>query len=405
MNSLVLGIYVLANLATNYYFPIITARDPMVVVSGSNFLTGEFTNGFWAGRTNLMYGATLGPQYTIAQPAGSTLLSVQNSSSNIYDFSVAGNTINTTWKESGSGSLNIKATNNNGISYYSTRLLCDEIKQYGEDLSISCFSNFVAGYLPNKCWTNFMAKTNGRQPKLWGTYVIPPEWPNGTPTLAWSNDCIIYGATGLTAISQCATNMNTNTLRFPHFTALTRRHVVQSGHSFSPLTKIYFCTTSNTLVEARTSDKVQYRTNGFDFSVHFLTADLPDSITPLRCISPDDYFKYYPNTDNYYSGYAYSIPYPLLASHKEGGVSFGQNTGIHLPPISGDSGGPFMLWFDNELFFVGMMIFAGIQVSPNVTGPSTTMQAACDALTTNASLNITNYQLQYRDLSGYTPYP
>jgi hypothetical protein len=313
------------------------------------------------------------------------------------------NLIRTAWKASGANALMVEVLQADGLNRSSTGV--SRATNARGSVSRTNFTGFVPGSLPEACWTNYLAKTNSKVQQLWGTYILPSGWPTNyvdLPTLAWSKDCVIHGVTGQTAISQCNTMQGARG-QLP-MTALTPRHLLTRGHGFGtngvgPLlgVKIYFCTTSNTVVEAVTTNKFTYAGGyGFgadgtnlDFTIVGLMADLPDSITPLRVIN-------YTNKDRRFPKDGVS-PIPRLSTRQGGKVDCGWKSGLETDVAGGDSGSPAFLWIGNEIFLYG-----GIS---SELAPIPTAQFAVDAISTALGLNTNSYQLRYLDISSYPTYP
>ncbi len=148
-------------------------------------------------------------------------------------------------------------------------------------------------------WTNFITYTNGKTDQLWTTYTLPTGWPSNythQPSLAWNTNCLLFGKTGFTGISQCNEwQGNPGQLAV---TALTKRHGYMRGHSAAPYLfstnadyagkKVFFCTADNQVVErtvAATFNRNKADGDTNDYTMVIFTNDLPSSITPLSVMA------------------------------------------------------------------------------------------------------------------------
>jgi hypothetical protein len=179
------------------------------------------------------------------------------------------------------------------------------------------------------------------------------------------------------------------------------------GHGLGPVglqtsglagKKLWFCTSSNTVVEmtvaaqfVRLGDVSSGPWPGFyDYGLVIFTQDVPDSITPISVISPADFEIYYYRTAE--------IPYFTLGTEQNGHCA---TAGDLIPPFiyplnkGGDSGSPNILPSpDNKL-----IMFSGSGIS----GFTPQVQADMDTLSLYLGLNTNNYRLRYYDLTPWAP--
>jgi subtilisin-like proprotein convertase family protein len=251
------------------------------------------------------------------------------------------------------------------------------------------------------CWTNFIALTNGRVMDLWSMRSLPDGWPAVPPLLAWNTNCLIYGIQGFTAISQC--NQFEGSLGEIPATLITRRHAYVRGHSFGDNglstnhvagQKVWFCTASNTIVEmtvAATFTRLgTFNGQYYDYGLILFTHDVPAGIIPMSVLSPSEFSTfYYPSTQ---------IPYLTLGTEQLGHVATGGDAIVpFIYPLwkGGDSGSPdFIVSPDNRLVMFG---------GRGCTGISAQLAADVDTLTQFWGLNPANYQLNWYDLSPWSP--
>ena len=258
------------------------------------------------------------------------------------------------------------------------------------------FDHYAPGSLNNLVWTNFIAHTNGRTKRIWEPRSHPPGWPAHPPIVAWNTNCLMWGCTGLTALSPCWESEG-NPGQVP-VTALTKRHAYTRGHGigedgFSTKLagrKVWFVATNQTLVEmtvlkevVRTFPQGAQR----DYTILLFNRDLPDSIEPMRVVAGTNLAIKYPVCPG--------APRPVFKTEQWGGVS------AEVPGFTvntwkgGDSGSPDMLPMPG-----GLVFFSGRSTS----GPSPEMQSDMDALCVMAGLDPRKYQLQWLDLSGFPGY-
>jgi len=254
-------------------------------------------------------------------------------------------------------------------------------------------------------WTNFIAHTNGRTMEMWSTRTYPDGWPSVPPIFAWNTNCLLYGLEGFTAISQCS-EFEGAPGQIP-VTLVTRRHGFLRGHGLGPAglqtnglagKKVWFCTASNTLVQMTIaahflrlgSISGESPAAFYDYSLIIFTQDVPDSITPISIISPENFEVYYYKTPE--------IPFLTMGTEQEGHYA---SAGDPIPPFifplskGGDSGSPNVIPSpDNKL-----ILFSGRGIS----GLSPQVQADIDTLSLYAGLNPNNYHLRSYDLTAWAP--
>ena len=146
-------------------------------------------------------------------------------------------------------------------------------------------------------------------------------------------------------------------------------------------------TRDNQVVEARIANWLTRLghggTNGnaadyCDYSLVIFSNDLPDSITPLKAMSPAVYRRLAGSDTNW--------PRVMLQTEQSGRVSSG------IPPFAcetwkgGDSGSPDLLPIGDWLVFIG---------GRSTTGPTDQMQADIDTLTWSQGLDPRRYQLDW----------
>ena len=190
-------------------------------------------------------------------------------------------------------------------------------------------------------------------------------------------------------------------------TLVTRRHGFLRGHGLGPAglqtnglagKKVWFCTASNTLVQMTIaahflrlgSISGESSAAFYDYSLVIFTQDVPDSITPISIISPENFEVYYYKTPE--------IPFLTMGTEQEGHYA---TAGDPIPPFifplskGGDSGSPNIIPSpDNKL-----ILFSGRGIS----GLSPQVQADIDTLSIYAGLNPNNYRLRSYDLTAWAP--
>jgi len=247
-------------------------------------------------------------------------------------------------------------------------------------------------------WLNFIAQTNGRTMDMWSQRTYPPGWPNVPPVFAWNTNCLVYGLEGFTGISQC--NEFEGAPGQVAVTLLSRRHGYVRGHSmgengirtnFFPGKRVWFCAADSTVVQmtvAAAYVRLGYMLdNAYDYSILIFTEDVPESITPVSVMSPQDMEIYYSNTPD--------LPFLFLGSEQGGHCA--ANIAPFLYPLwkGGDSGSPDMIPSpDNKLI---------MYLGRGTSGITSQTQADMDALSLFEGLNPANYQLKWYDLSPWGP--
>ena len=258
------------------------------------------------------------------------------------------------------------------------------------------FSHFLPGSLDNLIWTNFMARTNGRDMTIWSTRSHPLDWPVHPPNAVWNTSSLIWGMKGATALSPCWEVEGAPGQ--VAVTALTRRHGYARGHGMGPDgfntgfagKKVWFVTPNDTVVQATVARNVVRTAGGGanrDYTILLFNHDLPPEIEPLRVLAVTNLVARYPVRGG--------APHPLFKSEQSGKVS------TEIPGFlvntwkGGDSGSPDMLPLPNELVFLN---------GRSTSGPSPEMQADMDHLCELEHLDPKKYQLQWVDLSAYPAY-
>jgi hypothetical protein len=261
------------------------------------------------------------------------------------------------------------------------------------------FESYQPGSLPQVIWTNFMARTNGRDLRIWSERSHSDHWPKSPPLVSWNTNSVIWGLKGFTALSPCWEGEGAPG-QVP-LTALTRRHVYARGHhlgdpGFNPGhngRKAWFVTADNSIVTTRIINavvRVGMRTNGppRDYTIMLLERDLPETIEPVAVASLDDVQKYYMVPAQGF------VPRPIFQTEQGGFV----NTGVAPLTVNawkgGDSGSPNMVPLPGELVF-----FSGRSTS----GPSREMQEDMDELCRREGINPAKYQLRWVDWGKYEP--
>ena len=263
------------------------------------------------------------------------------------------------------------------------------------------FDHFLCNSLNNLIWTNVIANTNGRSTQIWSTRLHPAGWPNVAPVVTWDTNSLMWGMTGLTALSPCWEGEG-NPGQVP-VTALSRRHGYTRGHSmgqngfttnFTGM-KVWFVAADNTLIQAtvaqavvRTSLTTMTSSGTWqDYTLLLFKEELPLAIQPLRVLAVTNRVAKYPTCK--------SAPCPLFQTEQGGYVS------ANLPGLTvntfkgGDSGSPDMLPMDGELVFCE---------GRSTSGPSPEMQADMDELCRIEGLDPMPYQLQWLDVSAFPSY-
>jgi hypothetical protein len=262
-------------------------------------------------------------------------------------------------------------------------------------LTNAIFHRFAPDSLNHLLWTNFTAKTNGREMSLWATRAHPPGWPTNPPAVRWNRRGLVWGSRGFTALSPCWEQEGISG-QAP-ITLLTRRHGYTRGHGMGADgfrrqyrgKKVWFLAANDTLVTARISrEVVRTAPSGKgDYTMVLFDKDLPASITPLRVAD----LGALPAK----ARFILDSPWPALYS-EQGGTFGTMVPGFPGPGLkAGDSGSPNLLFLPEELVFTG-----GRGTSAATAG----MQADIDELCRLEGLNPKRYQMQWLNLSGYPSY-
>ena len=262
----------------------------------------------------------------------------------------------------------------------------------------SLFDHFLPESLNNLIWTNFVAHTNGRDMVVWSVRTHPPGWPGQPPTLKWNPNSLMAGMRGMTALSPCW-EAEGNPGQVP-ITALTRRHGYARGHdmggdhtgTMAAGKKVWFLTAENKVIQTTVVREI-VRTrvpSGRDYTIFLFSADLPDTIQPMRVVPEKDVFATH-------SKYVYCVgaPCPIFKTEQGGYVS-ADVPGFTVDTYkAGDSGSPDMLPLPGELVFGS---------GRSTSGASPEMQADIDQLCRLQGLDPQKYQLQWADLSSFPQY-
>jgi hypothetical protein len=261
------------------------------------------------------------------------------------------------------------------------------------------FDHLLTESLNYAVWTNFIAHTNGRNTAVWSVRSFPVGWPARPPIVEWNTSSLVWGMKGLTALSPCWEGQG-NPGQVP-ITALTRRHGYTRGHSMGADRigtilagkKVWFVTSQNILITVTVKREIvrTAETSGRDYTIVLFSSDLPETIEPMRVLTPKEVFEVPQCRYAYITG----GPCPIFKTEQGGSVS-ADVPGFTLNTLKGgDSGSPNMLPLPGELVF-----FDGRTTS----GPSPEMQADMDKLCRREGLDPGKYQLQWVDLSPYPIY-
>jgi hypothetical protein len=252
--------------------------------------------------------------------------------------------------------------------------------------------------LSHVIWTNFIARTNGRDLRIWSERSLPDDWPKQLPVAVWNTNSILWGMKGLTALSPAWEGHGRALGQVP-LTALTSRHAYARGHGMGPDgfttatagLRVWFVTEDNAIVTTRIKRavvRVGPRTNGppRDYTIVLFERDLPETIEPMPVVLPATMQKFYPASPQGF------VPRPIFQTEQLGFV----NTGVAPLTVNswkgGDSGSPNLLPLPGQLVFFG---------GRSTSGPSPEMQADMDELCRLEELNPARYQLQWVDLEKY----
>ena len=182
------------------------------------------------------------------------------------------------------------------------------------------FERFLPESLNYYVLTNICGRTNGRVTKIWPERSHPSGWPKKPPIVRWETSNIMWGMTGLTALSPCWQGEGSPG-QVP-VTALTRRHGYTRGHSIGDPGfhknfvnfRVWFLTLQNELVEVRVLREVVRCGHEGDYTILLFDRDLPPSIQPLRVVSA-------PTLQEKYPGFQVLVPRPMLLTEQAGNVS------------------------------------------------------------------------------------
>jgi hypothetical protein len=272
------------------------------------------------------------------------------------------------------------------------------MRQSSSSWTNAVFESFRPDSLNNAVWTNFMARTNGRDMQIWSERHMPQVWTN-RPTARWNTNSVIWGMKGLTALSP-AWQVLSGSGQVP-FTLLTRRHAYARGHGLGPEgfqtadagRKIWFLTRDNVLVEAVIKRHVTRAstTNGIhrDYSIFLFDRDLPDTIESMSAAPLAEI------QTRYRFPAQFTWPCPIFQTEQSGMVSTGIAPLVVNTWKPGDSGSPDMIPLPGELVFFG---------GRSTSGPSREMQEDMDELCRLEHLDPKKYQLRRPDFSKYLEY-
>lgn len=253
-------------------------------------------------------------------------------------------------------------------------------------------------------FANIMTRTNGRSGFMWSGFVYGQTNATG---FTWLTNGFLTGLRGASAISP-ANELGGS--QVPG-TALTRRHVYIRGHGHSAGglpnmvstnlgfigKKYWFIGTNNIAVSATIADnRVCDPSNGEDWTILFLSSDLPAEVEPMRCIMDGTWTVTNAATPgNIWNKLPPLPPWPIFGtcqhnqlSGSDWGYSIFDNHDIHQ---GGDSGSPNMLLLTNEVVFLSGRTTSGI---------TSLMLSNLNAMTLSAGLSTNSYQPQFVDLSG-----
>ena len=244
-------------------------------------------------------------------------------------------------------------------------------------------------------WTDY---TNNKSCILWSN-----EGTGDPPTgLAWNTNCLLYGKTGFTAISQ-RNEFEPAPGQCP-VTALTPRHGYTRGHGmgfpgdsggFNSAfngSNVYFCAASGTLVTATVANGyTRYDTNNnYDYTILVFNADLPSTIQPMAVsyAPPTSYSVVFNTTQQ---GYMSANNPPFWLYNTIGEPASDPNA---FPPFNeyptfllGDSGSPVMVpETDDVLVFL---------YGDTTSAPCAQMQTDMNTLSTN--VGCTQYLMNRYD--------
>lgn len=299
------------------------------------------------------------------------------------------------WSTNGPAVLQVFRVNRTNLYSDSTNSPLSKLRRPNTSSTNLTFDHFQPASLNHTIWTNFLARTNGRDLRIWNERTFSEGWLARGLVVKWNTNSLVWGLRGFTALSPA---WESGGGQAP-VTALTRRHGYTRGHGMGSDgfttnrigQKVWFLTANNFLVEVRIKQTVvRTRASGEgDYTIILFDQDLPRPIEPMRVIAFSAIQSKYPFPTQ--SG----IPHPIFMTEQAGYVS------SCVPPLivdiwkGGDSGSPNMLPLPGELVFFG---------GRSTTGPTREMQADMDALCRMGKLNPRKYQLQWVDLSDYPGY-
>ena len=283
---------------------------------------------------------------------------------------------------------------------------------FGTNWNVAYYLALASDYAYNSLMT-FVAETNGQTTSMWVQPLQAVNPPGSIPgNYQWNPHSILYNKGGFTAISQLnywnlTNNCTTNGCPGQDpMTALTRRHVISSGHSFvgvggpwAPLNcgangvPFWFCDANNNIIQMTAVAGYGRDDGNGDYSVFILNQDLPWGISPMWVDTTQaEWWPIYLQTDQFGQVAAYTPGFPIESAQ-------------WLPPfnnftwgVPGDSGSPTML-----LTASGQLVLVGAALGgPYTEGEAlNNIQADMNLLitywnTTNSlKLNPANYQMQY----------
>jgi hypothetical protein len=256
------------------------------------------------------------------------------------------------------------------------------------------FERFLPESLNHYVLTNVCGRTNRRVTTIWPERTHPSGWPKKPPVVRWETNNLMWGMTGLTALSPCWQGEGSPG-QVP-VTALTRRHGYTRGHSLGDPGfhknfvnfRVWFLTLRNEVVEVRVLREVVRCGHEGDYTILLFDRDLPPSIQPLRVVSA-------PTLQVKYPGFQVTVPRPMLLTEQAGNVS-ACISGFTVPTFKGgDSGSPNLLPLGNELIFTG---------GRSTSGASARMQSDMDELCRLAGLKPESYQMKWESLEAFPSY-
>jgi hypothetical protein len=267
--------------------------------------------------------------------------------------------------------------------------------------------------LANFLFTNTAAHTNGKVGYIWSGFA----WGQTNATnCAWLTNGFLTGLRGATAISAANEVGQFGTIgTYATGTALTRRHVYVLGHDNGGTPgeivsvavkngkKYWFIGTNNVAVSGTIADNRVCLANGEDWSIFFLSSDLPDEVETMRCVMDGDRLDLarFVTPGNFWNKMPAPPPWPVwpvfgTCQHNQIGGNISQYAIFDNHPINvgGDSGSPDMILLTNEVVFLS---------GRSCSGVTSLMLSNMNAMTLSAGLSTNHYryQPQFVDLSAW----